>query len=71
MAVKRRIIWMSDAEWAQLGQIAKERGDTISAVIRDFWQVASKPIAPNLGWDPLADLPARPFTPAPKPGKGK
>jgi hypothetical protein len=43
MAVKRRIIWMSDEEWALLTQTAKDRGETISGVIRDFWKVAANP----------------------------
>jgi hypothetical protein len=36
VAVKRRVIWMSDEEWATIGQVAKMRGETISGVLRDF-----------------------------------
>lgn len=34
MAVKRRVIWLSDEEWAILGQVAHDNGKTISEVIR-------------------------------------
>ena len=46
MAVKRRVIWMSDEEWASLQGIAKDRGETISGVIRQFWEAAHRaPVA--------------------------
>jgi len=42
MAVARRVIWMTDEEWLLLKQIAKDRDDTISGVLRDFWTTASR-----------------------------
>ena len=44
MAVKRRVIWLDDESWNLLQQIAKDRGDTVSGVIRNFWSVAADPI---------------------------
>lgn len=34
MAVKRRVIWMDDEDWARLGQYAGDRKVTVSAAIR-------------------------------------
>lgn len=41
MAVKRRIVWFSDEDWATLQEVAKDRHATISSVLRDFWTVAA------------------------------
>lgn len=35
MAVKRRVIWMSDEHWALLVDRAERRQQTISALLRD------------------------------------
>lgn len=70
MAVKRRTIWMSGEEWSGLQAIAKDRGDTVSGVIRDFWRVASEQRLPEPPYIP-PDQPVSDFRfrPAPKPGK--
>lgn len=36
MAVKRRIVWLSDEEWAALGSIAQANKSTVSAMIRSM-----------------------------------
>jgi hypothetical protein len=80
MAVKRRIIWMSDEEWAMLKQIGEDRGQTVSGVIRNFREVASnpakyEPLFPIMGLDAsdariaAAGFNTRPFRPSPKKGK--
>lgn len=33
---KRRIVYLSDEEWEQLGRVAKDRKITISATVRDL-----------------------------------
>jgi hypothetical protein len=40
MAVKRRVIWMTDEEWTALGMVAQDQGVTISGVIRQFWKLS-------------------------------
>ena len=40
---KRRIVYFTDEEWDVLKAVAKERHQTISSVLRDFWEWASKP----------------------------
>jgi len=75
VAVKRRTIWLSDEEWAILNGIAKDRGDTVSAIIRDFWTIAADPRPAAAAYkDPTVpytgpSFNTRPFTPVPKKGK--
>lgn len=35
MAVKRRVIWLTDADWSAIGELASAEGLTVSALIRD------------------------------------
>jgi hypothetical protein len=39
---KRRVIYMSDEEWAALGMVAQDQGETISGVIRQFRKLAEE-----------------------------
>lgn len=75
MAVKRRTIWLTDEEWATLNKVAQDRGDTVSAVIRDFWTIAADPrpaaaayLNPTVPYGgPTFNT--QPFTPVPKKGR--
>ena len=71
MAVKRRTIWMTDEDWAILKGVAKDRGDTVSGVIQDFWTIAADPRPAAAAYlDPTAPYDGPTFgtsRPAPKP----
>ena len=43
MTQKRRVIYMTDQEWADLGRLAKSRGMTSSALIREVVRVGAEP----------------------------
>ena len=57
--------------WPLNGEVIDETGKPITIQQYADRHGGVVGLVPNLGWDPLADLPARPFRPAPKPGKGK
>lgn len=60
MAVKRRVIWMTDDEWAILTKYAADNGETISGVIRGFWRLAAeRPIGPSFNSKPFRPVPKR------------
>lgn len=40
MAVKRRVIWLDDADWLLLAEQAKRRGQNPSALIREMTKEA-------------------------------
>ena len=42
MAVKRRIIWLSDEDWEVLRESAKGHGWNVSEEIRQIWAYADK-----------------------------
>ena len=73
MAVKRRVIWMGDEDWAGLTGYAEAQGDTVSGLVRRMFHqtrgiLSGSPAAPF--GNAVADrFNSRPFTPAPKKGK--
>jgi hypothetical protein len=67
MAVKRRVIWMDDGEWARLASEALEAELTISAYVRSL--ASKREAMPHAVKEDFDRFNRRPFTPVPKKGK--
>jgi macrodomain Ter protein organizer (MatP/YcbG family) len=67
---KRRIIYLSDEDWARLGAKSRAEKRTISALIRDLLEDAPRDRAEAAAWEgtspDLRPFNSRPFTPVPK-----
>jgi hypothetical protein len=72
MAVKRRTIWLSDEEWADIESLAKKDGLTVSrAIARQFDELLCEEYVPRIETAPFVELTPDviQFRPVPKPGK--